>query len=199
MTVRDRRPGGTRDRILEAARDLFGRDGFDSTTVKQVAARVGLTDAALYHHFKSKHEILEAIWELPMGGGPAQIRPEGKLTAARLREIIDSALEFTIRNVDYTRLILREILDGDETALALRRQNRSVVHFTLYEHFLTAYPPAVSELRAEATLMLFVGSTLKLLMEHGDEFGAAASHEQFRETLHARVEQLAGFADAVAV
>ena len=44
----------TRRRILEAARELFGTDGFDCTTVRQIASAVGITDAALYYHFKSK-------------------------------------------------------------------------------------------------------------------------------------------------
>lgn len=199
MTVRELRPGGTRASILEAARDLFGGEGFDSTTVKQIAARVGLTDAALYHHFKNKREILDAIWELPVGGGPSRDSPVGALTAARLWEIVESALEFTIQNSDYTRLVLQGILRGDETARAMRQQNRSIMHRTLYEHFLKAFSPDVAELRAEAVLMLFVGSTLKLLMESGAEFGAAASREQFRETLRMNVEQLAGLEDAVAV
>lgn len=61
---------------------------------------MNLTDAALYYHFKSKREILEGIWQLPVGGSPAQLRPDGPFTAGRLREIVESLLDFASLNSD---------------------------------------------------------------------------------------------------
>lgn len=51
----------TRDRILDAAIDLFARDGFDQTPVRRIAAAVGLTEGAVYRHFPGKEAILDAI------------------------------------------------------------------------------------------------------------------------------------------
>src|SRR5690606_26087036 len=47
----------TRRQILEAALDLFSTDGYDGTSIKQIAEQVGLRDSALYGHFGSKAEI----------------------------------------------------------------------------------------------------------------------------------------------
>jgi AcrR family transcriptional regulator len=54
-------PANTKDRILDAALDLFVEHGFDGTSVRQIAERVGTTKAALYYYFASKDEILMAL------------------------------------------------------------------------------------------------------------------------------------------
>ena len=51
-------PSGTRERILDVALDLFVDQGFDKTSLREVAERLGVTKAALYYHFKSKDDIL---------------------------------------------------------------------------------------------------------------------------------------------
>ncbi len=55
---------GTRDRILDAALEVFSERGFDGATVRQIAAKVGVSDPALYAHFKGKQEIFEALLKL---------------------------------------------------------------------------------------------------------------------------------------
>lgn len=54
-------PASTKDRILDAALDLFVEQGFDGTSVREIAERVGTTKAALYYYFASKDEILMAL------------------------------------------------------------------------------------------------------------------------------------------
>jgi len=52
----------TRDRLLAAAVELFGSRGFDSVSMKDLAAEVGIKAPAMYNHFKSKEELLaEAV------------------------------------------------------------------------------------------------------------------------------------------
>jgi AcrR family transcriptional regulator len=52
----------TRDRLIEAAVELFGANGFDGTSMRDLAAEVGIKAPALYNHFRSKEEIfVEAI------------------------------------------------------------------------------------------------------------------------------------------
>jgi AcrR family transcriptional regulator len=51
----------TRDRILQVALDLFVEQGYDKTSLREVAERVGVTKAALYYHFASKEEILRTL------------------------------------------------------------------------------------------------------------------------------------------
>jgi AcrR family transcriptional regulator len=51
----------TRDRILQAALDLFIERGYERTSLREIAERVGVTKAALYYHFSSKEEILRTL------------------------------------------------------------------------------------------------------------------------------------------
>lgn len=53
--------GNTRDRILEVALALFSVNGYEATSVSEIAAEVGIQKASLYSHFESKQEILECI------------------------------------------------------------------------------------------------------------------------------------------
>ncbi len=51
----------SRNKILEASGALFAEKGFDSTTMQDIMERSGLSKGAIYHHFKSKEEIMQAL------------------------------------------------------------------------------------------------------------------------------------------
>ena len=53
----------TKERIFDAAVELFSEQGYDRTSVRQIAAAVGVTEAAVYRHYSSKEAILDAILE----------------------------------------------------------------------------------------------------------------------------------------
>ena len=85
---------GTRDRILEIARDLIAERGYSSASISQIAARLGTSKAALYYHFKSKEEILDALLSEPMVAfqelaRKAAAEPPGARAEQTLGAIID--------------------------------------------------------------------------------------------------------------
>lgn len=53
--------GDTRARIQQIALELFTEHGYDKTSLREIAERLGVTKAALYYHFKSKEEIVESF------------------------------------------------------------------------------------------------------------------------------------------
>ena len=53
----------TKQKILDAALDLFSTQGFEATSVSQIADRVGIRKASVYSHFASKQEILECLMQ----------------------------------------------------------------------------------------------------------------------------------------
>jgi AcrR family transcriptional regulator len=53
---------GTKDRIFDAAVDLFADRGYDGVSVRDIARAVGLTEGAVYKHYASKEDILNAIF-----------------------------------------------------------------------------------------------------------------------------------------
>src|ERR1700742_2918236 len=73
---------GARERLVIAAVDLFTEQGYDATTVAQIAERAGVTKSTFFRHFPDKRELLvagqdtlgrlmtEGIAEAPEGGSP---------------------------------------------------------------------------------------------------------------------------------
>ena len=53
--------GNTKQEILEASLDLFSVQGFEATSISQIASAVGIRKASLYSHFENKQAILDAI------------------------------------------------------------------------------------------------------------------------------------------
>jgi AcrR family transcriptional regulator len=55
--------GGTRERIQSIALELFAEQGYEKTSLREIAERLGVTKAALYYHFKSKEDIVRSFVE----------------------------------------------------------------------------------------------------------------------------------------
>ena len=75
---------GARERLVVAAVDLFTEQGYDATTVAQIAERAGVTRSTFFRHFSDKREVLvagqetlsrllaEGIAEAPAGASPLE-------------------------------------------------------------------------------------------------------------------------------
>ena len=57
------RTEATRRALLDSARRIFARDGFEACRIEDVAAATGHTRGAFYAHFRSKEELFFALWE----------------------------------------------------------------------------------------------------------------------------------------
>ena len=55
--------GDTRERIQSVALELFAEHGYQQTSLREIAERLGVTKAALYYHFKSKEDIVRSFTE----------------------------------------------------------------------------------------------------------------------------------------
>jgi AcrR family transcriptional regulator len=53
--------GGTRERIVAVALDLFSHQGYAGTSIRDIADRMGMTKAAVYYHFPSKENLLANV------------------------------------------------------------------------------------------------------------------------------------------
>ena len=62
MATQKQRSESTRAKLVKAFRKSFLRYGYDATSVEKVLSETGLSKGALYHHFRSKIEIAEAIY-----------------------------------------------------------------------------------------------------------------------------------------
>ncbi len=54
--------GDTREKIRAVALELFAEQGYEKTSLREIAERLGVTKAALYYHFKSKEDIVASLY-----------------------------------------------------------------------------------------------------------------------------------------
>ncbi|MGW3296169.1 TetR/AcrR family transcriptional regulator [Streptomyces xiamenensis] len=67
MAGAGRRSGqDTKARIQEVALDLFTERGYEATSMREIAERLGITKAALYYHFKNKEDIVVSLFNRQM-------------------------------------------------------------------------------------------------------------------------------------
>jgi TetR/AcrR family fatty acid metabolism transcriptional regulator len=122
-------------RILEAALDLFGRKGFEATTVSAICEAAGVSEATLYEYFESKEQVLFSIAERytrrefeRLGDLRDYIRDPRE----KLRVVIQAYLEFYERNPLYTSV-----------ALLTLKANRNFTQSVAYEVVRKASRPIV--------------------------------------------------------
>src|SRR5437867_10020157 len=106
---RTRRGPFTRQQILDASLRLFSERGFARTTVRDIARQAGITDAAIYYHFDSKRELLEALVEergfLRSLENLAQVEPHLPISEMLLW-MAAGAVNIMDENRDFLRLII---------------------------------------------------------------------------------------------
>src|SRR5829696_8533411 len=59
--LRVERGKATRERLVATARELFGRDGYEATSVESVLKEAGVAKGSLYHHFENKPTLFDAV------------------------------------------------------------------------------------------------------------------------------------------
>lgn len=168
------------DRILAAARELFGRDGYQRTTLKQIAERCGLTDAAVLYHFRSKREILEALLVPPEY--PTVVLPSEWDAGAFARAVVDLFYSFE-GHWDLVRLIAVEGWFYEDPAMlgfggSLERSFSTQLLPTLEKHF----PSDSTEISYAITTFL-QGFLLDRLMLLGPDFDEVISLPETRAHL----------------
>ncbi|MDR6624238.1 TetR/AcrR family transcriptional regulator [Caulobacter segnis] len=67
MGVREEQKAATREKVLEAARDLFNEIGYDETTIRAIAERAGVSVGSVFTTFASKAEVLSHVMDHRLG------------------------------------------------------------------------------------------------------------------------------------
>lgn len=95
MNKRELQKEETLHEILKVSSQLFQEVGFEKTTIQMIADQCGLSKGALYHHFKSKEEVLERIsrnyYETAIAVFLPLSQEEGKSMKERLKNIMTMA------------------------------------------------------------------------------------------------------------
>ena len=114
------RPGSRRDQILDAAMQCFAAAGFRGTTTREIASRVGLTEAALYRHFESKEALYAAIIARKIDAPDLTAQLEAASAAGDDAAVLGGLARTLIERVEadpaFLRILLFTALEGHSLA-----------------------------------------------------------------------------------
>ncbi|WP_460773177.1 TetR/AcrR family transcriptional regulator [Microbacterium sp. GXF7504] len=119
------RPGYDREGVLAVAVQLFNEQGYDATSVSDLAQRLGLTKSALYHHFSSKEELLQVALDAALGGLEAVLAEAEAVEGPaidRLRAVIRGAADVLVDQLPAVTLLLRVRGNSPVELAALERR-----------------------------------------------------------------------------
>lgn len=127
--ARNKYPEVTVEKILDAAQRLFLEKGYDSTTIQDIVNELdGLSKGAVYHHFKSKEEIMDAVSDrMFTANNPFEaVRRRSDLNglqklreAIRLNQSDEARTNMTIQSIPITRnpRLLVEMIESNRRIL----------------------------------------------------------------------------------
>ncbi|HLH14978.1 MAG TPA: helix-turn-helix domain-containing protein [Solirubrobacteraceae bacterium] len=111
----------TRERILDIALQLFTEQGYDKTSLRDIAERLGITKAALYYHFERKEDIL---LELHL-----RLHALGREALERLDELEDEQARADAWP-DIIDRFIDQVIENRELVLLHQRNYRALEHLS---------------------------------------------------------------------
>lgn len=106
---------------------IFNQQGYDATSVSDIAASLGFAKSALYHHFESKASILELALDDALSGLESAldsaVRDNGS-ASAQLRQFVHSAVGVLTARLPQVMLLLR-VRGNSEVELAALQRRRA--------------------------------------------------------------------------
>ena len=162
--ARNKYPEVTIEKILDAAQRLFLEKGYDNTTIQDIVDELdGLSKGAVYHHFKSKEEIMDAVGDRMFAvnnpfeavRGRSHLNGLQKLREAiRLNQADEARMDMTIRSIPLTRnpRLLVEMIESNRRILTpyyqelLEEGNRDGSLHTEYAREIAELMPLLTSL-----------------------------------------------------
>jgi AcrR family transcriptional regulator len=120
------RPGYDQATVLRRAIDLFNRQGYDATSMGDLAAELGFTKSAIYHHVPSKTHLLKEALDEGLDNLSAVLdRADAAVSETayeRLRGAVRGSIEVLVEHLPAVTLLLRVRGNGEVEQEALRRR-----------------------------------------------------------------------------
>ena len=167
--------GDTRARILDIALELFTTQGYDKTSLRQIAERLGYSKAAIYYHFASKDDILMALHLRLHEFGREALGSiaESELTPALWAQVLDRLISEMLRH--RALFVLHE---RNQAAIeGLHRERHDADHEDLQMRFRAALSDDAIPLAHRVRMACAFAAVMGGLVLAGDVFAPEDSDE----------------------
>jgi len=132
-----------RTQLIEAALELFSKNGFEGTTTRGIAAAAGVSEAVIFRHFATKQELYAALLDykaqqgrteewLSELRGYARRRDDRALFGSLIARVLDSYRQ----DPSFQRLLVYSPLEGHEMSRILHRGLGAQIYGFLYDYIL---------------------------------------------------------------
>ncbi len=121
------RPGYDADTVLRRAIELFNRQGYDATSVGDLARELGVSKSTIYHHVPSKEHLLAAALDEALDGLTGALdraAAEPGTAEDRLRHAVEASVEILAEHLPAVTLLLRVRGNSAVEMEALARRRR---------------------------------------------------------------------------
>ena len=130
--VRRGRPGHSLDSLLDVAVAVFNERGYEATSMEELAARLGITKSAIYHHVPSKVELLRLALDRALDALFAVTEEPGATSGpaiGRLEHVVRGSVRVLAAELPFVTLLLRVRGNSavERAALGRRREFDRVV------------------------------------------------------------------------
>jgi AcrR family transcriptional regulator len=120
------RPGYDQRTVLRRAVEVFNRQGYDGTSMGDLARELGVGKSALYHHVPGKEALLSQALDEALDGLTAVLdRPTGATAYDRLRAAVRDSVRVLVEHLPAVTLLLR-VRGNSEVELAALRRRREI-------------------------------------------------------------------------
>jgi len=116
--------GGRREQILKGAMRIFAQKGFRGTTTREIARRLGISEALMFKYFPSKEALYRAIIQKRMDGSEEMFFPKEAIQAKDDRQVFRSIASYLIQKNTEDPTFMRLVLYS-----ALERHDLSKIFF----------------------------------------------------------------------
>lgn len=158
-----------RQHILDTALSLMSQRGVDGTSMRDLANAAGLNVASLYHYFPSKRDLLVSVLE--QHGFISDLTSARPVTVTRdrvdsLAELLDDMLGSMLEVEEFVRLMLGEVLRGDDTAHAVGVELFAATQESLERWLAESEPAVCRRVGAPALARVLRAVIVGLFVEH---------------------------------
>lgn len=191
-STREQKKKKTKKAILEAAIELFGTNGFEKTSISQLAKKAGVGKGTVYSYFNTKQDILQAYCDDELEYIHEQLTSKSDQNTHVLDQMVTifmAEFEYLRRNPEFGRLYMQEIVFPKKELLEKHNEQENKYFEMIFPIIKSAQQRG--ELRQDMELLHICGHfyALYLLLVHA-WYSGLIDHENAEDALRTLFTQV---------